>query len=200
MSANTSKSDTMPHNTNRWSTKQLVVMALMAALAILLSFFSSPLPFLPGASFLKLSFELVPIAIVGFAFGAGPGVMVGLICAFAHAAIATGNWVGAIMSSIVAVAFVVPSALIYKRNHTYKGAMIGLCVATIVFCIAIIVANLVIDPIFYGMPFDAVVALILPAILPFNILKGVAVSVIVALCYKSISNFITPSKDQVKGK
>ena len=185
------------HNTNRWSTKQLVTMALMCAIAILLSFVEFPI--MPAASFLKLDVALVPSSVVGFAFGAGPGVLVGIVCAVAHAAI-TGNWVGCLMNSIVACAFIIPASVIYKRNRTFKGAIIGLVVSTVCLIVAAIVANLIIDPLFYGYPFDAVVGLVVPAILPFNIIKGVVVSVLTALVYKSISNLITPVKDQVKGR
>ena len=188
----------LPQNSNRWSTKQLVTMALMCAIAILLSFAELP-PMFPMAPFLKLDAALVPATVVGFAYGAGPGVLVGIVCAVAHAAI-TGNWVGALMNIIVACAFILPASAIYKRNRTFKGGLIGLSVATVSIVIAAIVANLVIDPLFYGYPFDAVVAIVVPAILPFNIIKGVGVSVLTAIVYKSISNMITPEKNRVKGR
>lgn len=184
-------------NRNKWTTKQLVVMALMCAIAILLSFIEFPI--FPAASFLKLDIALVPSTVVGFAYGAGPGLLVGIVCAVAHAAI-TGNWVGCIMSAIVAIVFIVPSAAIYKRNHTLKGAIIGLVVGTVCLIVGVSAANLVIDPLFYGMPFEAVAALVVPAIVPFNVIKGIVVSALTALVYKSISNLITPEKDQVKGR
>ena len=114
-------------NTNRWSTKQLVTMALMGAIAILLSFVEFPI--MPAASFLKLDIALVPAAVVGFAYGAGPGVLVGIVYAVAHAAI-DGNWVGALMNSIVAIAFITPAAAIYKRNRTFKGAVTGMIISS----------------------------------------------------------------------
>ena len=184
-------------NTNRWSTKQLVTMALLCAISILLSFVEFPI--MPAASFLKLDIALVPSAVVGFAYGAGPGVLVGIVSAVAHGAI-SGNWVGCLMNIIVACAFIIPSSAIYKRNRTFKGAVIGLVVATVCLVVGAIVANLIVDPLFYGMPFDTVAALVVPAILPFNIIKGVVVSVLTALVYKSISNLITPAKNQVKGR
>lgn len=182
-------------NENRWSTKQLVVMALMCAIALLLSFIEFPL--FPAASFLKLDFSLVPTTVVGFAYGAGPGLVVGLACAMAHAAI-TGNWVGCLMSCIVAVVYIVPAAIIYRRMHTMKGGIVGLVVSTVCLVVGIIVANLIIDPLFYGMPFEAVAALVVPAILPFNVIKGVLVSALTLLVYKSISNLITPTKKQAR--
>jgi len=169
----------------------------MCAIAILLSFVEFPI--FPAASFLKLDVALVPSSVVGFAYGAGPGTLVAIVCAVAHAAI-TGNWVGALMNIIMACAFIIPASIIYKRNRTLKGAIIGLVASTICLIVAAIVANLVIDPIFYGMPFDAVAALVVPAILPFNVIKGIVVSILTGLVYKSISNLITPVKDQVSGR
>lgn len=184
-------------NTNRWSTKQLVTMALMGAIAILLSF--AEFPIMPAASFLKLDIALVPAAVVGFAYGAGPGVLVGIVYAVAHAAI-DGNWVGAVMNIIVAIAFITPASALYQRNRTFKGAVAGMVISAVLLVVAAIVANLVIDPLFYGIPFDAVVALIVPAILPFNIIKAIVVSLLTGVVYKSISNLITPEKDQVRGR
>ena len=184
-------------NTNRWSTKQLVTMALMCAIAILLSFIEFPL--FPAASFLKLDISFVPSAVMGFAYGTGPGVLVGVACAVVHGII-TGNWVGCLMNIIACSAFVIPAAVIYKRNHTFKGAMIGLVVSIVCLVVAACIANLIIDPLFYGMPFDVVAGLIVPAILPFNIIKGIVISVLTGIVYKSISNLITPTKEQVKGR
>ena len=184
-------------NTNRWSTKQLVTMALMCAIAILLSFVAFPI--LPAASFLKLDIALVPVAVVGFAYGPGPGVLVGVACAVAHGAI-TGNWVGCLMNIIACCAFILPAAGIYKRNRTFKGAVTGLVVAIASLVIVAIIANLIVDPAFYGMPFDVVAGLVVPAILPFNIVKGIVVAALTGIVYKSISNLITPAKDQVKGR
>ena len=172
-------------------------MALMCAIAILLSFLEFPI--FPAASFLKLDISFVPSAVMGFAYGTGPGILVGIACAVAHGAI-TGNWVGCLMNIIACCAFIIPAAAIYKRNRTFKGAMIGLVVAIICLVVAAIIANLIIDPAFYGIPFDVVKELIVPAILPFNIIKGVVIAALTGIVYKSISNLITPAKDQVKGR
>ena len=103
-------------NTNRWSTKQLVTMALMCAIAILLSFLEFPI--FPAASFLKLDISFVPSAVMGFAYGTGPGILVGVACAVVHGAI-TGNWVGCLMNIIACCAFIIPAAAIYKRNRNW---------------------------------------------------------------------------------
>ena len=48
-------------NTNRWSTKQLVTMALMCALGAL--FMYVQLPILPSAPILSKAFEQMPILV-----------------------------------------------------------------------------------------------------------------------------------------
>lgn len=184
-------------NTNRWDTRQLVIMALMAAIATLLSFVE--IPILPAAPWLKYDPSFVPSMVTGFAYGAGPGVAVGLVTAILHIFM-TGNFWGGIMNILVVCAYVIPAALIYVRNHTWRGAAIGLIVGSICQIIVAILANIVITPIYAGMPVEAVIALIIPVLIPFNVLKVVLNSIITIAVYKAISNLITPKKNQVKGR
>lgn len=184
-------------NTNRWDTKTLVTMALLCAISALLSFVEFPL--IPGVTWLKYDASCMPAMVVGFAYGTGAGVVVGIVSAIIHGMI-MADWVGALMNILVMIAMIAPSAAIYKRNHTFKGAIIGLVVACIVTIIVAIISNLVIDPFYFGMPFEAVAALVVPVLLPFNIIKAIINSVLTVLVYKAISNLITPKKDQVKGR
>ena len=50
-------------NTNAWSTKQLVTMALMCAIGVLLSFIEFPL--LPGVTWLKFDASNMPAMVSG---------------------------------------------------------------------------------------------------------------------------------------
>lgn len=50
--------NTPTKNTNAWSTKQLVTMALMCAIGVLLSFIEFPL--LPGVTWLKFDASNMP--------------------------------------------------------------------------------------------------------------------------------------------
>lgn len=192
-----SRSGNEARRPSKLDTRQLVVVALMCAISILLSFVEFPI--IPAASFLKLDIALVPSTVVGFAYGIGPGLLCAIASAIAHAII-TGDWVGAIMNSIVALSFIAPSALVCRRMPTLKGQIIGLSVATVCLVVAISIANLIIDPIFYGLPLDAVAALVVPAIIPFNVIKGVLVSVLTILAYRSVQNMIVQPKSPSNGK
>ncbi len=195
MVAGTPKTPTA--NTNIWSTRQLVTMALMCAIAALLSFIEFPL--LPGVTWLKFDASNMPAMVAGFAYGPAGGIAVGIITAIIHGLL-MADFTGALMNIMVVVCFVLPAALIYKKMHTFTGAIIGLVFSIIAGVIGAIIGNLLLTPSWLGVPFDAVLALIIPVLIPFNIIKGLINAVLTLIIYKSISNIITPKKDQVKGR
>jgi riboflavin transporter FmnP len=55
---------------------------------------------------------------------------------------------------------------------------------------AMIPANLLVTPAFMGVPIDAVKALLVPAIIPVNLIKGTISAVVLLLIYKRISPFL----------
>ena len=184
-------------NTNKWDTKQLVTMALMCAIAALLSFIQIPL--IPAAPFLAYDPSLMPAMVCGFAFGAGPGVAVGVIAAIIHGLI-LGEWVGTLMNIIMTLFFVIPTALIYKKLHTFPGAIIALIAGTLFAVAGALIANLTIGVWFWYGSADVIMPLLVPAVIPFNLVKCALNSVLTLIVYKAISNLITPKKNQVKGR
>ncbi len=184
-------------NTNRWGTRQLVTMALMCAIGVLLSFIEFPL--LPGVAWLKYDASAMPAMVCGFAFGPGAGLAVGIVGAVIHG-ILLADFSGAIMTILVVTGFVVPASIVYHRLHTFKGAILGLVVGVIVSTIMAILGNLVITPLYLGVPLDAVISMIIPILTPFNLLKATLNAVLTIIVYKSVSNLMTPKKKQVKGR
>ena len=130
MSATTPKDldDLEFSNTNAWDTRQLVTMALMCAIAALLSFVQ--LPLIPGVTFLTYDPSLMPAMVCGFAFGPGAGIAVGAIAAVIHGLI-LGEWVGSLMNIVATLCFVWPAAAIYRRKRTFKSGIIGLLVGVL---------------------------------------------------------------------
>ena len=197
MSARAANTNTPQTNTNIWSTKQLVTMALMCAIGVLLSFIEFPL--LPGAAWLKFDASNMPAMVAGFAYGPGAGVAVGILTAIIHGLL-MADFTGALMNVLTVTCFVLPAAIIYRRKRTYPAAIVGLVLSVIAATLAAIVGNLIVTPTWLGVPFDAVVAMVLPILTPFNLLKGLINAVLTLVIYKSISNLITPKKDQKKGR
>ena len=184
-------------NTNKWGTRQLVTMALLCAIGVLLSFIEFPL--IPGVTWLKYDASAMPAMVCGFAFGAGGGLAVGIAGAIIHG-ILMADFSGAVMNILVVIGFVVPAALVYQHGRTLPRAIIGLIASVVCAVIMAIVGNLVITPAYLGVPMDAVIAMILPILVPFNLAKGIINAVLTLAVYKSISNLITPRKQQVKGR
>lgn len=184
-------------NTNKWDTRQLVTMALMCAIGVLLSFVEFPL--LPGVTWLKYDASAMPAMVCGFAFGPAAGLAVGVVGAVIHG-ILMADFSGAVMNILVVAGFILPAALVYRRSRTFKSGVIGLVLSAITATVMAILGNLVITPIWLGVPLDAVVDMILPILTPFNLIKAGINAVLTLIVYKSISNLITPKKKQVKGR
>ena len=184
-------------NTNKWDTRQLVTMALMCAIGVLLSFVEFPL--LPGVTWLKYDASAMPAMVCGFAFGPAAGLAVGVVGAVIHG-ILMADFSGAVMNILVVAGFILPAALVYRRSRTFKSGLVGLVLSAITATVMAILGNLVITPMWLGVPLDAVVAMILPILTPFNLIKAGINAVLTLIVYKSISNLITPKKKQVKGR
>ena len=183
-------------NTNRWSTRQLVTMALMCAISALFSFVQIPL--IPGLTFLTYDPSLMPAMVCGFAFGPGAGFVVGALAAVIHGLV-LGEWVGSMMNIVATLCFVVPAAFVYRRVHTFKGAVAGLALGSAAAVAGAIVANLTIGVWFWYGSVDAIAPMILPALVPFNLVKTILNSVLTMVVYKAVSNLITPKKTRSKG-
>lgn len=184
-------------NTNKWDTRQLVTMALMCAIGVLLSFVEFPL--LPGVTWLKYDASAMPAMVCGFAFGPAAGLAVGIVGAVIHG-ILMADFSGAVMNILVVAGFILPAALVYRRSRTFKSGVVGLVLSAVAATVMAILGNLVITPMWLGVPLDAVVAMILPILTPFNLEKAGINAVLTLIVYKSISNLITPKKKQVKGR
>ena len=71
-----------------------------------------------------------------------------------------------------------------------KWGLIALVVGGLVMIAVLIPANLIITPLFLGIPTEAVLAMIPTIILPFNLLKVALNTVIVFILYKRLSPFL----------
>ena len=168
-----------------WSTKRIAVTALFCAVAAIATLFLE-FPILPGVTFLKYDPSAIVALVAGFAFGPGTGVVVSVLPYLVHVATASGVY-GALMAIVATLSLVLPAAMVYQRITSFKGALIGMAVGTVV-CLAVTIgANLVITPLFMGAPREAVVAMIVPTLLPFNTIKIALNCVVTALVYKPLS-------------
>ncbi|NLY66803.1 MAG: ECF transporter S component [Tissierellia bacterium] len=187
------------------NTKVLVKVSVLGAIAFLLMLFDFPLWFAP--SFLKFDFSDVPGLIGSFALGPFAGVLVQLVKNLLNLALEGTDTaaVGELANFVVGSIFVFTAGYIYHRNKTFKNAVIGMAAGIIAMTISISVANYyVMIPLYakiFGWPIEQIVALgtavnkyvvdfktlILFAVVPFNLVKGIIVTLVTALIYKRVS-------------
>ncbi|MFR3465750.1 MAG: ECF transporter S component, partial [Anaerobutyricum soehngenii] len=93
---------------------------------------------------------------------------------------------GCIMNIVQTLSFACTASIIYKKKHTLSGALIGLASGWLITVIVMLLWNYLVTPLYMGYPREAVVELLLPAFLPFNLLKGGLNASITFLLYKPI--------------
>ena len=171
--------------------RKLAVMAMLIAVSIVLVYLIH-FPIFPAAAFLEYDPADIPILIGGFAYGPLAGILLTVVAAFIQGftVSAQSGVYGIIMHIIATVVLVVVAAGIYRLIHNKVGAVIGLVLGTICMAAVMMLANHLITPVFMGVPTEVVDAMLVPVILPFNLFKAGANSIITFLIYKTISRHL----------
>ena len=168
-----------------WSTKRIAVTALFCAVAAICTLFLE-FPILPGVTFLKYDPSAIVALVAGCAFGPAAGAVVSTVSYLPHIATASGLY-GMVMAILATLSLVLPASIVYKHNTTFKGALVGMGIGAVVCLACCIAANLVITPLYMGAPTQTVIDMIVPALLPFNVLKIAINCAVTALVYKPIT-------------
>ncbi|MGN0705113.1 MAG: ECF transporter S component [Lentihominibacter sp.] len=178
------------NTTKKFSVKLIAKMGMMAAIACVLGLFRFPI--LPMVPFLTYDFADIPIIVSAFAFGPVAGLLITVVVSFIQAFLLGGDQLyGFIMHILASGAFVIVASLIYKGHKTKKMAIVSLIAATLVMIVVMGAANYFVTPYYYGgAAMKEAVVKLMPFILLFNLIKGVANSVITLLVYKRISPFL----------
>lgn len=172
-------------DSGRWSTRRIAVYALFVALSMAVSFIEFPL--MPGVPWLKYDPSGIVCLVAGFAYSPAAAVLVSVLGFVPH--VFADPW-GSLMAIAVALAMSVPAALVYRRLRTRRGALIGIIAGAVVALAVAIIGNLLVTPIYADMTVEQVAAMIVPALLPFNLAKLAVHGVVTFLIYKPISNLL----------
>ena len=166
------------------STKKITTLSLLTAMSIVLTLMIR-FPLVPAVPFLSFDAKDVIIAIGGFIYGPLAAAVVSVLVSVLEIFFRGGTIIDVIMNVVSTCTFVCVAAYIYKKDHTLKGAIVGLVSGLVCSTLSMIVWNYVMDPIYFHMPREAVVAM-LPAITLFNVLKCGVNGAIVMMIYKPI--------------
>ena len=82
------------------------------------------------------------------------------------------------------------AGLVYKKHHSFKGAIAALGFGALTMTVVMVPLNLLITPIYTGASVQFVAGMLLPAIIPFNLIKSVVNCVVTFIVYKHIMKLI----------
>ncbi len=171
--------------------RKLTTMAMLVAVSvILLSVIHFPV--FPAAAFLEYDPADIPIFIGTFIFGPAAGFAITVAASVIQGLTvsAASGFIGILMHIAATGSFVLVAGNIYKRIHTFKGAILSLIFGTLTMTAVMCAWNYIMTPIFMGAPREVVAAMLVPVIIPFNLIKAGANSAITVLVYKRLSNRI----------
>lgn len=113
------------------SVKNLVTIAVLSAVAAVLMYLEFPLWFAPP--FYEMDFSEIPVLVGAFSMGPAAGFIIEALKIVLKLLLkgSTTMGVGDWANLLIGCALVIPSSLIYMKNRTKKGAILGLLVGTL---------------------------------------------------------------------
>lgn len=164
-------------------TKKLTTVGMLCALAYVAVVFGR----IPLILFLRYDPKDVVIAIGGLIFGPLTSFSVSLIVSLIELFTISDNGIlGFIMNVISSCSFACTAAFVYKKRHKLSGAILGLLCGWACMVAAMMLWNYLITPLYMQVPREEVVKLLIPAFLPFNLIKGGLNAAITMLLYKPV--------------
>ncbi len=189
----------------RMSVRMMTKIAMLSVISLILYFIELQVPIFPG--FLKIDLSDLPALIGAFALGPMAGIAIEAVKNILHLLRTSTGGVGEIANFFIGIAMVVPASYIYKKHKTKVGAVLGLAVGVVIMAAMGALANYFVLIPFYTnfMPLDliigmgkavnpnidSVMTLVLYGIVPFNLFKGLVISLITMMLYKRISPILS---------
>ena len=154
-----------------YTSKKLARLALLSALgsiAVIMEF-----PIFPMTPFLKYDIGDVPIFISAIAYGPLEGFLLTIVVSYVQSFVihGSGGIYGFIMHIIATGTMTIVLGSLNKYLHKKLPLWISMLFGVIAMTVVMIPANLIITPLFSGLPTEEV-ALLLPYIIMFNIIKS----------------------------
>ena len=179
-------------------TRVLIAIAMLSSLSFVLMLLAFPLPVLPA--YLKVDFSDIPALIAAITMGPVAGILVAFlknVLDWFFAGSPTGVPVGHMANFVTSILFMTPVYIIYKKVSSSKGMAFGLGVGTISMAIGMSILNyyvfLPMYAYFLNFPMEtgtALVNTIIYGILPFNVIKGILVTVVMIVLFKRMKPFL----------
>ncbi len=171
-------------------TRKITIIAMLSAIAYVVMVVGR----IPIVMFLKYDPKDVIITIGGFMFGPLTAFAMSAVVSFVEMlSVSDTGFIGLIMNVISTCAFACTAAVVYKKRRTISGAVIGLVLGCVLMTVLMLLWNYLITPIYLGYPREAVAALLVPVLLPFNLVKAGLNMAFTLLLYKPLQTALKKS-------
>ena len=193
---------------SRMDTKTITSLAMLTGVSVIIAWMSK---LMPPVMFLDFDFKHVVVCIGGFTFGPMAAAIIGILASFIEFITFSGTGpFGFLMNALGTCSFCCTASWVYKRNHSKKGAVLGLSAGLVVMVIVMLLWNYLITPIYMTVNGELVtraqVAAMLPTLfLPFNLAKGGMNMAATLLLYKPVvtalrASGLVPPSQSTEGK
>ncbi|MBO4746719.1 MAG: ECF transporter S component [Clostridiales bacterium] len=193
---------------------RVALTGVMTALAEVLMMLEIPLPLMPG--FLKYDFSDIPALFAGFVCGPVAGVIVEFLKNLLHMPFTNTQYIGEVANFISGSVFVITGAMVFRalRSKRSEAIIYSLISGTVALTLATSIVNYFFCLPLYekvmGFPLPAIISMcdeantfvkinskldvILMTFVPFNIFKGLSISLVTLLVYIPLSRFFKEDK------
>ncbi|RXZ02244.1 MULTISPECIES: ECF transporter S component [Fictibacillus] len=177
---------------------KMVAVSMLSSIAYVLQLLDFPFPGLPA--FLQIDFSEVPALLAAIVFGPLAGLAVEGIKNVLHYGIVgnmTGVPVGEMANFIAGTIFIVPVSYFYRKHRSTKSLSAGLIVGTVMMTLMMALLNYVLILPAYTwflnspqMSGEAMLNLILVGIAPFNVIKGMIITILFVILYSRLQPWL----------
>ena len=169
--------------------QRLCAIALFIALAFVsVSFFRIKV------DFLTFDIKDAILGVCALVYGPIAGIVSAITVALIELSISDTGIYGFIMNALSSMAFVTPAAILYHKKRTLKRAGIGISLGVVTMVITMLLANMVITPLFKGWPLSAILPLLPTLFLPFNLTKGITNAALLFFIYQPVTDAMKRAK------
>ncbi len=163
----------------------IAAVGMLCAVAFAVAWLASLMP--PVLLFLKYDPKDVIITLAGLIYGPLTSVLISVVVSVLEMFTVSETWLwGLVMNILSSCTFACTAAFLYKKKKTLWGAVSGLLAGCGLTVGVMLLWNYLITPIYMGYPRAAVAELLLPAFLPFNLLKTLLNASLIFLLYRPV--------------
>ncbi|MBS4176475.1 ECF transporter S component [Bacillus sp. FJAT-49731] len=178
--------------------KSFVAIGMLSSLSFILMLIKFPIP--PFPAYLSVDFSDIPALIAALMFGPVAAILVELfknILDYLTSGSEVGIPIGNMANFLAGILFVLPTYFVYKRLKMKRGLAVSLVVGTLFMAVFMSIINYVaILPAYTlllgwpAMETSEMRQLVVAAILPFNVIKGIIVTIIFLLLYSRMNGWL----------